>query len=79
MKIYTLNQYVHDKYGQKLYKIALDGGFTCPNRDGAIDTRGCIFCSGAGSGEFAGDRAMSITRQIEKGKDRVAGKKKEGR
>lgn len=79
MKIYTLNQYVHDKYGQKLYKIALDGGFTCPNRDGAIDTRGCIFCSGAGSGEFAGDRAMSITRQIEKGKDRVAGKIKDGR
>lgn len=79
MKIYTLNQYVHDKYGQKLYKIALDGGFTCPNRDGRIDTRGCIFCSGAGSGEFAGDRAMSITRQIEKGKDRVAGKIKDGR
>lgn len=79
MKIYTLNQYVHDKYGQKLYKIALDGGFTCPNRDGTIDTRGCIFCSGAGSGEFAGDCTMRITQQIEKGKDRVAGKIKDGR
>ena len=43
MKIYTLNQYVHDKYGQKLYKIALDGGFTCPNRDGAIDNQGMYF------------------------------------
>lgn len=79
MKIYTLNQYIHDNFGQKLYKIALDGGFTCPNRDGAIDTRGCIFCSGAGSGEFAGDCTMSITQQIEKGKDRVAAKIKDGR
>lgn len=79
MKIYTLNQYLHDTFGQKLYKIALDGGFTCPNRDGTIDTRGCIFCSGAGSGEFAGDCTMRITQQIEKGKDRVAGKIKDGR
>ncbi|MDE7359608.1 MAG: TIGR01212 family radical SAM protein, partial [Lachnospiraceae bacterium] len=66
-------------FGQKLYKIALDGGFTCPNRDGTIDTRGCIFCSGAGSGEFAGDRTMSVTQQIEKGRERVAGKIKDGR
>ena len=79
MKIYTLNQYLYDTFGQKLYKIALDGGFTCPNRDGTIDTRGCIFCSGAGSGEFAGDCRMRITQQIEKGKDRVAGKIKDGR
>ncbi|MDE6600906.1 MAG: TIGR01212 family radical SAM protein [Lachnospiraceae bacterium] len=79
MKIYTLNQYLHDIFGQKLYKIALDGGFTCPNRDGTIDTRGCIFCSGAGSGEFAGDRTMSVTQQIEKGRERVAGKIKDGR
>lgn len=77
--MYTLNQYLHDTFGQKLYKIALDGGFTCPNRDGTTDTRGCIFCSGAGSGEFAGDCAMSITQQIEKGKDRVAEKIKNGR
>lgn len=79
MQIYTLNQYLHDVFGQKLYKIALDGGFTCPNRDGMTDTRGCIFCSGAGSGEFAGDAGMSITQQIEKGKERVAGKMKDGR
>lgn len=79
MEIYTLNQYLHDVFGQKLYKIALDGGFTCPNRDGTTDTRGCIFCSGAGSGEFAGDSRMSITQQIEKGKERVAGKIKDGR
>lgn len=79
MEIYTLNQYLHDVFGQKLYKIALDGGFTCPNRDGTLGTRGCIFCSGAGSGEFAGDSRMSITQQIEKGKERVAGKMKDGR
>lgn len=79
MKIYTLNEYLHDVFGQKLYKIALDGGFTCPNRDGTTDTRGCIFCSGAGSGEFAGDRTMSIAQQIEKGKERVSGKIKDGR
>lgn len=79
MEIYTLNQYLHDVFGQKLYKIALDGGFTCPNRDGTTDTRGCIFCSGAGSGEFAGDSTMSITQQIEKGKERLAGKMKDGR
>lgn len=79
MEIYTLNQYLHDVFGQKLYKIALDGGFTCPNRDGTLGTRGCIFCSGAGSGEFAGDCTMSIAQQIEKGKERVAGKIKDGR
>lgn len=78
MKLYTLNQYLHDTFGRKLYKIALDGGFTCPNRDGTIDTRGCIFCSGTGSGEFAGDRNMSITQQIEKGKELVAGKIRDG-
>lgn len=74
MEIYTLNQYLQDTYGEKIYKIALDGGFTCPNRDGTLDTRGCIFCSGAGSGEFSGDRTKSITQQIEEGKKRVAGK-----
>lgn len=79
MRIYTLNQYLRDTFGQKLYKIALDGGFTCPNRDGTIDTRGCIFCSGSGSGEFAGDCTMSITQQIERGKEQVRKKIKSGR
>ncbi len=79
MRIYTLNQYLRDTFGQKLYKIALDGGFTCPNRDGTIDTRGCIFCSGSGSGEFAGDCTMSITQQIERGKEQVQKKIKNGR
>ncbi|MBQ4282871.1 MAG: TIGR01212 family radical SAM protein, partial [Lachnospira sp.] len=44
-----------DTYGEKMYKLSLNGGMTCPNRDGLIDTRGCIFCSAGGSGDFAGD------------------------
>lgn len=79
MEYYSLNRYLQDTFGQKVYKIALDGGFTCPNRDGTLDTRGCIFCSGAGSGEFAGNREDSITVQIEKGKERLKGKIKDGK
>ena len=79
MEYYSLNQYLRDTFGQKVYKIAIDGGFTCPNRDGTLDTRGCIFCSGAGSGEFAQDRMESIALQIAKAKERVAGKIKEGK
>lgn len=55
---YSLNEYLQDTYGYKLYKLALNGGMTCPNRDGRIDTRGCIFCSAGGSGDFTGDALM---------------------
>lgn len=74
MEYYSLNQYLKNTFGQKVYKIALDGGFTCPNRDGALGTRGCIFCSGDGSGDFAENRALSVTEQLERGKKRVAKK-----
>ncbi|MCR5747455.1 MAG: TIGR01212 family radical SAM protein [Lachnospiraceae bacterium] len=67
------------RFGCKVYKIALNGGFTCPNRDGKIGNAGCIFCSKGGSGEFAEDPGLSITQQIEHGKQRVAGKLKEGK
>lgn len=50
---YSLNEYCKHTYHEKLYKIAIDAGFTCPNRDGTLDTRGCIFCSAGGSGDFA--------------------------
>ena len=76
---YSLNQYLQDTFGCKVYKIALNGSFTCPNRDGTIDTRGCIFCSAGGSGEFAGDPQKSITEQIEDGKARVSAKIKDGK
>lgn len=79
MQYYSLNQYLKDTFGEKIYKVALDGGFTCPNRDGTLDTRGCIFCSGMGSGDFAENRKDSITEQIEKGKDRLAGKITDGK
>lgn len=72
---YSLNDYLLENYGEKLYKLSLDGGMTCPNRDGHIDTRGCIFCSSEhGSGDFAASRTLSITEQIETAKARVAGK-----
>ena len=70
----TANEYFRNRFGQKVYRIALDGGFTCPNRDGTSDTRGCIFCSGYGSGDFAGSRDLSITDQIEAGKALVSKK-----
>lgn len=74
MEYYSLNKYLKDTYGRKLYKISIDAGFTCPNRDGLIDTKGCIFCSGKGSGDFAEDRICSITQQIQSGKQRIIGK-----
>lgn len=49
---YSLNEYLKNKYGKKVYKLSISGGLTCPNRDGKIDTRGCIFCSKGGSPHF---------------------------
>ena len=79
MKYTTLNAYLKEQFGCKVYKIAIDGGFTCPNRDGTIDTRGCIFCSKGGSGDFAQSRTLSITEQIEQGKSLVSKKIKDGK
>lgn len=79
MKYTSLNQYLKNRFGCKVYKIAVDGGFTCPNRDGTIDSRGCIFCSSGGSGEFAQDRHFSITQQIDNGKKLVEKKNKNGK
>lgn len=79
MEYLSFNKYLKDKFGQKVYKISLDGGFTCPNRDGKTGTRGCIFCSKGGSGDFAESREMSITEQIESGKKKVEKKIKSGK
>ena len=73
---YSLNTYLKDTYGEKLYKLSLNAGMTCPNRDGHLDTRGCIFCSAGGSGDFAESSFLSITEQIEQGKLRVQKKMK---
>ena len=75
----TLNEYLKNKFGCKVYKIAINAGFTCPNRDGTKGSRGCIFCSAGGSGDFAGDPAQSITDQIESGKKLVGAKIKSGK
>ncbi len=74
MKYYSLNEYLIDTFGEKVYKISLDGGMTCPNRDGKIDTRGCIFCSRGGSGEFSASRSHSISEQISEAKERISKK-----
>ncbi len=79
MEYYSFNRYLHERFGCKVYKISINGGFTCPNRDGTLGTRGCIFCSAGGSGDFAESTELSITQQIEKGKERVKNKIKSGK
>ncbi|MGL5428993.1 MAG: TIGR01212 family radical SAM protein, partial [Cetobacterium sp.] len=64
-RFYSLNDYFKDTFEEKIFKVSLDGGFTCPNRDGKVAHGGCIFCSDAGSGDFAGSRRKSITEQID--------------
>lgn len=79
MEYYSFNRYLRERFGCKVYKISINGGFTCPNRDGTLGTRGCIFCSAGGSGDFAESPELSITQQIEKGKERVKNKIKSGK
>ena len=66
---YSLNDYCKETFGEKIYKIALNAGLTCPNRDGTLDTRGCIFCSAGGSGDFAVNMAdyISVADQLAAG------------
>lgn len=63
---HSFDYMLKERFGEKIYKVALDAGMTCPNRDGTLGSRGCIFCSAGGSGDFAGNRRDSITQQIEK-------------
>ena len=70
----TLNDYCLAQFGEKLYKLSLSAPVSCPNRDGTLDTRGCIFCSAGGSGDFAESAALPVAEQIERAKARVAGK-----
>ncbi len=73
-----LNDHYREKFGCKVYKLALDAGFTCPNRDGTLGTSGCIFCSGAGSGEFAAS-GQDLTCQLEQARLRVRSKNGDGK
>lgn len=74
MQYLSLNRYLRDTYGEKLYKLSLMGSVTCPNRDGTLGDRGCIFCSAGGAGEFAAEALGSVERQLERAKRRVQDK-----
>lgn len=62
---YSFDYMLRNRFGEKVYKVALNGRMSCPNRDGTLGTGGCIFCSAGGSGDFAADPSFSVTRQIE--------------
>lgn len=74
-----LRDYYREKFGCKVYKLSLDGGFTCPNRDGTVGDRGCIFCAGDGSGAFAEKPCGSFRQQMENAMQRVKSKNKGGK
>ena len=78
-RYHTLNYELRKEFGSKVFKLSLDGGFTCPNRDGRIGTRGCIFCSEEGSGEFAASRSLNIKDQIVEQIDFLSPKWKTGK
>ena len=73
-RYYSLNEYYQQKYGCKVYKLSISSGLSCPNRDGAVGTGGCIFCSSGGSGEFAASCHLSVPDQLEEAKRRVKAK-----
>ena len=68
-RYHSLDYELKKMFGEKVYRIALNGGMTCPNRDGKVGTGGCIFCSGMGSGDFGGSACLSITEQLTQGKE----------
>ncbi len=68
---HSLSDYLKQVFGEKVYRLSLNGGMTCPNRDGTLDTRGCIFCSAGGSGDFAATLGNSITAQLAEAKQRI--------
>lgn len=78
-RYYSLNYYLRHKFGCKVFKIPLDAGFSCPNRDGTISKGGCIFCSERGSGDFAGNKKFSIHHQFEDVKQMMSKKWKNGK
>mgnify|MGYP000389835023 CR=1 FL=1 len=73
-RYYSYSRFIKEYFGEKLYKICIDGGFTCPNRDGTLATGGCIFCSEGGSGEFTENASLSVSEQIRLGKAQTAEK-----
>lgn len=78
-RYHSLNYFLRNKFNEKIYKISLDGGFTCPNRDGKVAKGGCTFCSARGSGDYAGSRILSINEQFSDRKKMMEKKWKEGK
>ena len=78
MSYRTYSDHCREKFGCKVYKLSIDAGFTCPNRDGTCGTEGCIFCSGRGSGDFAASGG-TVTDQLQRAKKRVETKNKGGK
>ena len=74
-RYHSLDYELKQMFKEKVYKIALNGGMTCPNRDGHVGTGGCIFCSSQGSGDFAGSARLSIAEQIRQGKADISSKR----
>lgn len=72
---HSLDYELKKRYGEKIYRLALNGGMSCPNRDGTLGTGGCIFCSAGGSGEFAADPSLSVLEQIKEAKERLKKKR----
>ena len=72
---HSLDYMLRERFHEKIYKVTLNGGMTCPNRDGTLGNRGCIFCSSGGSGDFAASSELSITDQIEQQKAMLTGKR----
>ena len=75
----SLSEYYKTKYGSKVYKLSISGGMSCPNRDGTLGDRGCVFCSAGGSGEFAASRDKGVGEQLEEAKSRVEKKNRGGK
>ena len=78
-RYHSLNYFLRNKFNEKVFKISLDGGFSCPNRDGTISSGGCLFCSESGSGDYAGSRTLSIGKQFCDVKEMMNKKWKEGK
>lgn len=74
-RYYSVDYYLKHTFGEKVYRLSLNGGMTCPNRDGSLDSRGCIFCSSAGSGDFAQNARESISTQLEHAKKQIRAKR----
>ena len=73
-RLYSLNDYCRYTFGEKVYRLSLSGGMSCPNRDGTLGFGGCSFCSEGGSGDFATEAAQPVSMQLEEAKKRIAEK-----